>query len=604
MKTRILALLFILSVLILCFAAVPPPGVMMEWLNSWTTNRGVLPVMGSNNLAITNRISGAGGGTSWNFYGISPNTVSRLIDNTNIARAVVGQSNGNWVAKFNGASDGQMATNFTAKGTFLTVEQNFSLGDSGAFYDPNASRFLAWDDSGVGTLTLGIDSANYGSVLINTKQTNSDTLDVSGGAQFFSDLYLLNGSAVHTTGGKSSFDGSVSFSQPTASRLAAFDGANPPHLTNSVYSDQTITDQQTALAGLTNLNTSATNYSVNASNALQTQITVATNALNVASNALRTAVGTTNNYVLTQSGTMNNVSSTNGNFNSPTNTATASNAVVATFQGLVGQSNDLARFQSNGTTVVTIKPSGFVGINTNVPAQALDVIGNVKASGQFLTGYSANQNLPAISHWQNTSYGIDLPNANYGGFVASSIVGGWNPQGIVLPTNALLGFVAQNVGGGGLSGNVISAIYYGGSPGIIAVTNLLVANSATVIGPFTNKSTIYASTNTAPFFTTNFSTLLVTNLALPQRAALFVQLAFDDVTGGIPSCTVVATNTVSTNNFGSISPTLSGLTLVGTVTITNHYTYYLDTNQVIKFTDTSSGGAAVRMIQSILFGVN
>src|SRR5260221_9686622 len=350
MKTRILALLFILSVLILCFAAVPPPGVMMEWLNSWTTNRGVLPVMGSNNLAITNRISGAGGGTSWNFYGISPNTVSRLIDNTNIPRAVVGQSNGNWVAKFNGASDGQMATNFTAKGTFLTVEQNFSLGDSGAFYDPNASRFLAWDDSGVGTLTLGIGSANYGSVLINTKQTNSDTLDVSGGAQSFSALYLLNGSAVHTTGGKSSFDGSVYFSPPTASRLAAFDGANPPHLTNSVYSDQTITDQQTALAGLTNLNTSATNYSVNASNALQTQITVATNALNVASNALRTAVGTTNNYVLTQSGTMNNVSSTNGNFNSPTNTATASNAVVATFQGLVGQSNDLARFQSNGTT--------------------------------------------------------------------------------------------------------------------------------------------------------------------------------------------------------------------------------------------------------------
>src|SRR5207247_9493999 len=99
---------------------------------------------------------------------------------------------------------------------------------------------------------------------------------------------------------------------------------------------------------------------------------------------------------------------------------------------------------------------------------------------------------------------------------------------------------------------------------------------------------------------TTFTPLLVTTLALPQRSLLFIQLAFDDVTGGIPSCTVIATNTVATNNFGTISPTVNGLTLVGTQTITNHYTYPLSTNMVLKVTNPSSGRAAVRLLQRIL----
>lgn len=106
------------------------------------------------------------------------------------------------------------------------------------------------------------------------------------------------------------------------------------------------------------------------------------------------------------------------------------------------------------------------------------------------------------------------------------------------------------------------------------------------------------NTNNAPLTVISYNTLLITNGA--GRGIVVVDLAFDDLTGGNPSCTVIETNLISTNNFGVISPNLSGLTLVGTDSVTNIYTFFMQTNSIIKITDTSSGGAAVRMITNSL----
>lgn len=134
------------------------------------------------------------------------------------------------------------------------------------------------------------------------------------------------------------------------------------------------------------------------------------------------------------------------------------------------------------------------------------------------------------------------------------------------------------------------AIWFNGNTGV--ASNLTAVHTT---GRITSGDA-YIPTNAAPVtFVTAPVTTLMTNRN--QRALLVIKLAFDDVTGGIPSCTLTDTNTIATNSWGVLSPTLSGLTLVGTVTITNDYMYPMLTNGIMKVTDTSSGGAAVRVVQ-------
>lgn len=133
-------------------------------LNPFSTNRPPQPVFGDNNVAISNRIAGAGGGTSWNFYGISPSTVARLDDVTNIA--------GNYIPKYNGPSNGQTATNLTAYG--LT-------SPSGIVFDGTHS--LDYDGFGL------LDGANLSMIL-------DGSLSVNGNAGVGS----LSAGTVETTG--------------------------------------------------------------------------------------------------------------------------------------------------------------------------------------------------------------------------------------------------------------------------------------------------------------------------------------------------------------------------------------------------------------------
>ncbi len=70
-------LIFLFTLLTVnCFAA-PQPST---WNNPWSTNRNLLPVMGTNSLAVSNTIPG---GSRWNFYGNTLNTVARFGDITN-----------------------------------------------------------------------------------------------------------------------------------------------------------------------------------------------------------------------------------------------------------------------------------------------------------------------------------------------------------------------------------------------------------------------------------------------------------------------------------------------------------------------------------------
>lgn len=467
--------------------------------NSWTTNRPPTAVQGVDNLSVSNLPQSK----VWNFFGDTSNTVARLHD--------IGQSNGNYVLKYNGVSDGQTATNLTAYG--LT-------SPSGIVFDGTHSL----DYDGLGTLdganmSMGLD----GSLVVNGSTTTGTLLAGT-------DIAALGSGVIGTT---LRVVGPITNTALSPSKLVATGpGTN---LTSSAYSDQTIADLQTA----------------------------------------------TNAFIRTNAGT--------GYFTllySPTNTAQASNQVVQTIQGLAGQTNDLARFQSNGTTVVAIKPSGAIGIGISAPTNMLDVIGNAHVSGTlFFDGANPPISSSGILRLNSgTQVSFQVAGTTYA--VANTTTLGPNAD-----NSLFLGGPTQR----------FKEMY--GVGFVLTNSNVGIGTATPTRGKLDIAGTLYAPTNTAPFFTTNFSTLLVTNLALPQRALLFVQLAFDDVTGGIPSCTVIATNTVSTNNFGSISPTLNGLTLVGTQTITNHYTYVLDTNQVIKITDTSTGGASTRMVQSILFGL-
>lgn len=128
--------------------------------------------------------------------------------------------------------------------------------------------------------------------------------------------------------------------------------------------------------------------------------------------------------------------------------------------------------------------------------------------------------------------------------------------------------------------------------GVVIATNGFTAPSG---GVFSGNGSGLTNIGNFYFVSTNSTQLTITN-AQNCRGVFTVNIAFDDVTGGNPSCTVWETNSVFTNFFGTISPNLSGLTLVGTVSVTNFYSFPAQTNSTLTIVDTSSGGAAVRKI--------
>lgn len=87
MKKVFLALsLGIVAALLIAAAALPPPA----WRNAWSTNQPPRPVVGVDNLTVSNFNSTTG----WQFWAVGPKTVARLSDVTNIASTISGDSGG------------------------------------------------------------------------------------------------------------------------------------------------------------------------------------------------------------------------------------------------------------------------------------------------------------------------------------------------------------------------------------------------------------------------------------------------------------------------------------------------------------------------------
>lgn len=77
-----LTVLFFLASSLLLSGAIPPP----IQSNSWSTNPPGTPVIGQDNLSITNK----GSTTNWTFFGFGPKTVARLMDVSNIVTVASG----------------------------------------------------------------------------------------------------------------------------------------------------------------------------------------------------------------------------------------------------------------------------------------------------------------------------------------------------------------------------------------------------------------------------------------------------------------------------------------------------------------------------------
>ena len=111
------------------------------------------------------------------------------------------------------------------------------------------------------------------------------------------------------------------------------------------------------------------------------------------------------------------------------------------------------------------------------------------------------------------------------------------------------------------------------------------------------RGRMYAPTNTAPFSLTTGTSTLFTNSN--NRSQVVLQIAFRSAGSGVPSCSIVSTNLVSTNKY-VVSPIPAGLDI--TASVTNLYTLPVQTNAVVRVTDTSSGGARITLIDYKMFG--
>jgi len=111
------------------------------------------------------------------------------------------------------------------------------------------------------------------------------------------------------------------------------------------------------------------------------------------------------------------------------------------------------------------------------------------------------------------------------------------------------------------------------------------------------RGKIYAPTNTAPFSLTEGTSTTFTNAN--NRSQVVLQIAFMNSVSGIPSCSIISTNLVSTNKY-VVSPIPAGLE--NSASVTNIYTLPVQTNAIVRINDTSSGGARITLIDYKLFG--
>lgn len=157
-----LALLFIGQ----CLFAAPPPVLR----NSWSTNTAGTPVRGVDNLSVTN----AGSGTNWTFFGISPQTVARLMDVTNISGSALTTNANQFLGVPLSIKDGVLLTN-TVTYSNLTVQ-----GYAGNFADFLRSNSI---DGGNFVRLYNIATNDNSDALLNF---STDSIGAGGGSGLLS----------------------------------------------------------------------------------------------------------------------------------------------------------------------------------------------------------------------------------------------------------------------------------------------------------------------------------------------------------------------------------------------------------------------------------
>lgn len=185
-------------------------------------------------------------------------------------------------------------------------------------------------------------------------------------------------------------------------------------LVSSAYSDSTIDSLTNAVAGLTNLLTA------------------------------------TNKYILSNAGL-----GTNNTFNSPTNTAQASNQVVATFKGVTGQTNNLLEVGTNDASGNMVR-KGFIGPSGNMNFASgnmtLDSSGN-ETLAELYSGTSTKLHAFGVNTRSDGSFGFSstsvysTPDTFMTRFAAGTVVFNKTspsttvPNGAILASNATLNFL-------------------------------------------------------------------------------------------------------------------------------------------------------------------
>lgn len=354
-------------------------------------------------------------------------------------------------------------------------------------------------------------------------------------------------------------------------------GASGTNATISLNTNGTVTVQ-----GLSAVANNGTLIQVNATPTNATLTAVTTNSGNV-------AVSTSLKLGNSQMGRALNLTSTNANNDS---------LIVVGYDGTVTATN----FSGNGSSLTALNASQLtsgtvpVGVLANAVTNgnSAPVLLGAATSGTKLSVLNSDTSNPIIFGTNNGAgsfiplYFCLAPNMTAGQY-AYSFIGKQNATS----NGVSMLFLYQ---GNANAGNSISFSPAGGPVfWTMTVGGDSVQNGNVSAKTFTGSGS--GLTNLGGLFTvtTNSTQMAVTNLQ-SYRGTFTLNLAFDDVTGGNPSCTIWETNSVFTNFFGTISPNLSGLTLVGTVSVTNFYSFPAQTNSTLTIVDTSSGGATVRKI--------